>query len=223
MRAVAILRLGVALVGFAAIVATLIDTASRTSINPFNFFGFFTMQSNIIFCVTMVLTAAITLRDRRQTPTLALVRGCATTYIFLVGAVYNTLLAGQEGGVTLAWANAVLHVIIPLYGVFDWMLFSDRPPLRWRQIWVSLIYPVVWIVVVLIRGATDGWVPYPFLDPDTGYGMVAVHCFAIAALTIVAAAGVWAASQLKIIRVVGVPLVDTPSQQRRGVARRTWR
>ena len=35
-----------------------------------------------------------------------------------------------------------------------------------------LIYPLVWTVVVLIRGATDGWVPYPFLNPSQGYGVV---------------------------------------------------
>jgi hypothetical protein len=35
-------------------------------------------------------------------------------------------------------------------------------------------------VVVIIRGATDGWVPYPFLDPANGYGSVAVYCVIIA-------------------------------------------
>jgi hypothetical protein len=66
--------------------------------------------------------------------------------------------------------------------------------------WVSLIYPVLWVVVVLICGATDGWVPYPFLDPATGYGSVAIYCLAIAAFTILVAAGAWAVSRLKIIR-----------------------
>ena len=28
--------------------------------------------------------------------------------------------------------------------------------------------------MVLIRGATDGWFPYPFLDPAKGYASIAV-------------------------------------------------
>jgi hypothetical protein len=52
---------------------------------------------------------------------LVLVRGCATAYDFLVGVVYNLLLAGVEGGggVALPWANNVLHAALLLYGVLD--------------------------------------------------------------------------------------------------------
>ena len=44
-----------------------------------------------------------------------------------------------------------------------------------------LVYPALWIGVVLARGATDGWVPYPFLDPKHGYGAVAAICAVLAA------------------------------------------
>lgn len=193
------LRLAAAAAGTAAIVATLIDTASRATINPFNFFGFFTIQSNIIWIVVMLVTAVLELNGRTQSTRLAVSRGSATTYIILVGAVYNTLLAGQEGGVTLVWANAVLHIVLPIYGFLDWLVIADRPGLAWKWIWVSLLYPAVWMVIVLIRGATDGWVPYPFFDPAIGYGVVSAYCFGIAALTIVMAAIVWTLSRLTII------------------------
>jgi hypothetical protein len=42
-----------------------------------------------------------------------------------------------------------------------------------------LVYPAVWTIVILIRGATDGWVPYPFLDPAQGYGVVAIYCVGV--------------------------------------------
>lgn len=36
-----------------------------------------------------------------------------------------------------------------------------------------MIYPLAWTVLTLIRGALDGWYPYPFLDPaNGGYGAV---------------------------------------------------
>lgn len=198
--AVGILRLIAGATGIVAVLATLLDTASRTAINPFNFFGFFTIQSNIIFCLTLIITAVATLRERVHGPTMVLIRGCATTYIFLVGVVYNTLLAGLEGGVALPWANTVTHVLLPLYGMIDWALFADRQPLPWRRLWVVLIFPLVWLVVVLIRGATDGWVPYPFLDPARGYGSVAAYCAAIFAFTVLAAAAAWAGSRRAIVR-----------------------
>lgn len=206
---VGVLRLGAAASGLLAVVATLLDTASRTAINPFNFFGFFTIQSNIIFCLTMLVVGVAALRARDQSETLVLVRGCVTTYIVLVGIVYNTLLAGLAGGVALPWANTVTHVVLPLYGLIDWVFFNDRSPLPWRRLWVVLVFPLVWVVVVLLRGATDGWVPYPFLDPAAGYPSVAVYCVAIFFVTLAAAGGAWAASRLRIVNQA------TPFQQGR--------
>ncbi|RXZ72015.1 Pr6Pr family membrane protein [Agromyces albus] len=193
------LRLLVVLVIATAIVATFFDTASRATINPFNFFGYFTMQSNIITAVILLLAAVATFRGRPQTPLLVLLRACATTYIVIVGIVYNTLLTGLEGGISLDWANWVLHVAFPVYAALDWILFGDRSAVPWRNLWVVLIFPAVWIVVVLIRGATDGWVPYPFLDPAQGYGIVAMYCIVIFIATVVVGALVFAISRVRVI------------------------
>ncbi|MBT2517606.1 Pr6Pr family membrane protein [Streptomyces sp. ISL-90] len=193
------LRLLVVIAVATAIVATFFDTASRATINPFNFFGFFTMQSNIITAVILLLAAVATFRGRPQTPLLVLLRACATTYIIIVGIVYNTLLAGLEGGISLEWANWVLHVTFPIYAALDWILFGDRSAVPWRRLWVVLIFPMVWIVVVLIRGATDGWVPYPFLDPALGYGIVAMYAIVIFIATVVVGALVFAISRVRVI------------------------
>ena len=199
-KLIAVIRLAAVALGIVAIVATFADTASRKTINPFNFFGFFTMQSNIIWLVVIAITAIVVLRGKKQSELLLLARGCATAYMILVGVIYNALLAGQEGGVALEWANNVVHIILPIYAVLDWILFADRLPLAWKRLWVSLIYPMVWVVVVLIRGATDGWVPYPFFNPATGYGLVFAYVLAIAVLTVITAAIVWALSRLKLVK-----------------------
>lgn len=195
----AALRLAMVVLVVVAIVATFFDTASRATINPFNFFGFFTMQSNIITAVVLLLAALATFASRSQSQLLMFARACATTYIVIVGIVYNLLLAGLEGGVSLEWANWVLHVAFPIYAALDWIFFGDRTALPWKRLWAVLIYPVVWITVVLIRGATDGWVPYPFLDPATGYGSVAVYCIVIFIGTIIVGAIVFALSRVRII------------------------
>jgi hypothetical protein len=196
----AVLRLAIALLGGFAIVATTMDTASRTTINPFNFFGYFTIQSNIIAVVVFLVLSIATFAGREESKAFVLVRGCATTYIVVVGIVYNTLLVGLEGGITLAWANWVLHVALPIYAAIDWIFFGDRTKLPWNRFWVVLVYPIVWIIVVLVRGATDGWVPYPFLDPAQGYGVVALYCVVIALAIGVVGAGVWAVSKYRILK-----------------------
>lgn len=198
--AVASIRLLVALAGGTAIVATLLDTASRTPINPFNFFGYFTMQSNILTVVMLLGTALIGFAGRKQSAGWSLFRACVTTYIVVVGIVYNTLLTGLEGGITLGWANTVLHLAIPIYVALDWLLIGDRRTVPWSKLWMVAIYPIVWIAVVLVRGATDGWVPYPFLDPAIGYGIVAVYCLGIAGAIVVVGALVWAVSKLRMLR-----------------------
>jgi hypothetical protein len=43
-----------------------------------------------------------------------------------------------------------------------------------------LAYPLAWTGLTMVRGAADGWYPYPFLDPaNGGYGQVAVTAVAI--------------------------------------------
>lgn len=51
----------------------------------------------------------------------------------------------------------------------------------------------------LIRGATDGWEPYPFLDPATGYGSVTTYRIAISAITVVFGPAVFGLSRVRIL------------------------
>jgi hypothetical protein len=187
-----VLRGGIAVLVLAAVVATLVDVGSRTTINPANFFGFFTIQSNLILTLVYLLSALAP--AALGEPTRSLLRAAATTYIVIVGIVYATLLAPLEeaGGVPVPWANVVLHVVTPVYGIVDRLVFRDRVRLPLDRLWVVLLYPAVWLAVVLLRGATDGWVPYPFLDPDKGYAAVTGYCLVIlVAFLIVGALVFW--------------------------------
>ena len=175
-----LLRLAAAALSIAAILTTFLSTAARTSINPFNFFGYFTIQSNIFTAVMLLIVGLVSVAGRRRSAKLDLAYAAATSYIVVVGIVYNALLTGLPGRIDVPWANTVLHLIVPIYVAIDWLLFGDRRRLAVKRLWTILVYPIVWLVVVLIRGATDGWVPYPFLDPANGYGSVAVYCVIIA-------------------------------------------
>lgn len=199
-RLVAVLRLVAAGITLVAVTATYLDSAARAIVNPFNFFGFFTIQSNVLAAVVLATTAVLTLAGRRAPDALVLARAAVTAYMVVVGVVYNTLLTGVPGGVELAWANTVMHVLFPVYCLLDWALVRDRAAPPWRRLCLVLVYPVLWCAVVLLRGATDGWVPYPFLNPVTGYGSVAFYVFLIAAAFVLAGAGVFALGRLRPVR-----------------------
>lgn len=137
-----------------------------------NFFGFFTIQSNVIGLAVLAVSLRWTGRPRPEW--LEYARACATTYLVIVGIVYWTLLSDVDVQIAYPWANVVLHGVSSVLILVDWLVEGPRGALPWRRGWLVLGYPVAWLAVVLVRGATDGWVPYPFLDPSHGYVSVAV-------------------------------------------------
>ena len=185
-----------------AVAATFAATAARALIVPANFFGYFTVQANLLAVPVLATSGALLLRGARAPGWFDVARAAVATYLVIVGAVYALLLAplGAEGGVPLPWANTVLHVISCLLVPLDWLLVTDRRRLSYRQVGWLLLYPAVWCVVVLIRGAVDGWVPYPFLDQSRGAGPVAIAVAGIAVAVLVAGLLVLAASRLRVLR-----------------------
>lgn len=52
------------------------------------------------------------------------------------------------------------------------------------------MYPLLWLAFTLIRGAADGFYPYPFVDVSLhGYGQVLLNCLFVAVLFLALAAG----------------------------------
>ena len=174
----------VRLLGAAAIITALAATtyaAVRDGVFVlWNFFGFFTIQSNVIGVVVLLVAVRYTAAARPRWVELA--RACATVYLVIVGIVYWTLLVGVDVQIAYPWANVILHGVSSVLLLTDWLIEGPRATLPWRDAWVVLIYPAVWLAVVIVRGATDGWVPYPFLDPSHGYMSVAVVGLGIAAV-----------------------------------------
>jgi hypothetical protein len=173
-------RLIVAVLIVVAVTGTFFDTASRGAVNPFNFFGYFTIQSNLFYAAALAVAVLIEVRREPVTDLMLMVRASITTYLVIVGSVYAALLAPLGvGSIEPAWANVVLHMVTPVFAVLEWLTAADRRRIPFSRLWMLLVYPFVWIVVILIRGATDGWVPYPFLDPAAGYVVLAMYVVAI--------------------------------------------
>ena len=97
--------------------------------------------------------------------------------------------------------------------VGGWLLLGPRGLVSWRVVWLSLVYPIAWLVFTLVRGAAIGWYPYPFMDPrEQGYASVS---FTLAG--IVAAFIALAALLLLVDRALGRPGTAPRARGRRGL------
>ncbi|WOF24077.1 Pr6Pr family membrane protein [Microbacterium betulae] len=161
--------------------------------NPFDYFGYFTNLTCLLACVVLIVTGALALGQERIPDGVVLFRAVATACLLVVGVVYNVLVPGT--GSAPSWVSVVLHVVFPVLALVDWALLGDRPPLAWRKLWLVLPYPATWIVVVLIRGVTDGWVPYGFLLPERGTASLIVHVILLFIALMAAGALVWTLSR----------------------------
>jgi hypothetical protein len=138
-----------------------------------NFFSFFTIQSNIAAAATLLLTALV--RQDERSKTFDAVRGAATFYIAITGAVFALLLSGHQEDLDtdVALVNFVVHFLTPLVLVVDWFLDPPRHRIGTRIAVLWLTYPVAWFAYTLIRGSVTGWYPYPFVDVNRhGYATV---------------------------------------------------
>lgn len=176
--AVAAFRVFFAGLTVVAIVVQLASLASKGTLNPVNYFSYFTIDSNLI--ATGVLVAAALHRDRASTPRLDLVRGGAVVYMSITGIVFTLLLSNTDVDTAIPWVNSVVHELMPLVMLADWLTTPPAARLRLRHGLLWLSFPLVWIVYTIIRGAIVNLYPYPFLNPaNGGYASVAVYCVAI--------------------------------------------
>ncbi|ROS52844.1 Pr6Pr family membrane protein [Frigoribacterium sp. PhB24] len=212
MRAsVAVLRTAAAVAVLVAVVAQWENSLRDPGYRFVDFFGYFTIQSNLIVLLALLVGAFTVLRRTSPPRWTVALRAAATTYIALTGLVFNLVLAGlpSTDPYTVGWASDVFHRVIPLYVVVDWVVFADRDRQPWRRLWQFVVFPLVWLVVVLARGAD--FVPYPFLDvAAVGGGVVALWCVAIALAVAVIGALIVVASRLRLLD------PDRPVAQRSG-------
>lgn len=160
------------------------------------FFSFFTILTNLM--VVAVYLSALT--EWRwlgwwRTPW---VRGMIAGAIVVVMLVYHLLLSHLVP--TDLWfqvADKMLHYVDPILYVGWWLLFQPRGTLRWGELPKMLVYPLVYTVWAMGRGALLNEYPYPFLAANTiGYPQVIVNCLGVLVVFVLLYAAVIAADRL---------------------------
>ncbi|MDR2281692.1 MAG: Pr6Pr family membrane protein [Sphingobacterium sp.] len=150
------------------------------------FFSYFTILTNLMIAVgyTYLLSGAkksVGVFFERSTTLTAL-----TLYILLVGIVYNVALRflwQPEGMARLT--DELLHSVIPLLVLLYWWRIPTKGNLQWRNLWLWLVYPLVYLFYTLGHGAVSGFYPYPFVDVSTlGIEQVLINSAIVAAVIV---------------------------------------
>jgi hypothetical protein len=144
----------------------------------------FTFQSNIAYALYAAWTARL--------PAVPVIKGALTLYVVLSGLVFHLVLNNPHTPFYAgpfhfrpaeAVGNQLLHTVLPLLAVADWLVFERRGRYRWRYALYWLAGPLAYLGYALARGAVVDTYPYPFLDPDRlGAGGVALSALALAAV-----------------------------------------
>ncbi len=86
-------------------------------------------------------------------------------YITVVGLVYQVVLRPLWHPQGLQQVvDEMLHSVNPVFFILYWCLAEEKQKVKVNQLPLWLIYPLVYLVFVMIRGYFSGFYPYPFID-----------------------------------------------------------
>lgn len=154
------LALFLAILGFVAVILQfylMMETRTVSgSESIVRFFSYFTILSNLILAISFSVQALRKQTIQILTP--------ITVYITIVGLVYQILLRRTWSPTGLQMiVDELLHSIIPGLAIIYWFLYEDNK-INYNQIPKWLIFPLLYLFYILIRGYYSGFYPYPFVD-----------------------------------------------------------
>jgi hypothetical protein len=145
-----------------------------------DFLSYFSTQANILVALSLTLAAArssaIPLLSRHSA------QGALVVYIIVTGVTFELLLRPRER--ELPWvADTIMHVAIPTLYVVYYGLDRSKGSLVWYDPLRWLIYPLIYLIYTMARGAADGRYPYPFINAGRiGYLMTLQNALAFLVL-----------------------------------------
>ena len=171
---------------FALIAQFYLIIVNRTASIPetiIRYFSFFTILTNLL--VAVCFTSFLNKKQKSSAffskiTTLTAI----TVYILIVGIVYNVILRflwKPEGLQKVI--DELLHTVIPILCLIFWWKYVRSKKLVWSNAYAWLIYPLLYILYILICGAASGFYPYPFINVVAlGYEKVVINSGLLAAV-----------------------------------------
>lgn len=125
--------------------------------------SYFTNLSNLGL-VLLVLAGSV---STRRPPCWDALRGGVTLALVMTGLIYALVIAPPEELLRwdIGWQGIVLHRVVPVVALLDWIISPVVRRGRLRQAAAWLLWPALYLALTWWRGTETGWYPYAFLDP----------------------------------------------------------
>jgi hypothetical protein len=131
----------------------------------FDLLSYFTIQTNLLVAITLVIFFLAPRGSRTDS-----LRGAVVLYSLAVGMIYHVFLSRMGFYVENNWMNILFHTVVPVYMLIDWLVEKPIKQIALRQALTWVLYPLLYVIFVLVRGNISGWYPYQFLNVDVqGY------------------------------------------------------
>lgn len=205
--ALLLLRTAALIVSLWALIARADCVFATQTCRADNLFSYFTIESNVAFAVLLAILIVRDVMTKAETVLITAVRAIVTSYLIVSGATFALLLAYSglgEYSFLVPLSSKVLHFVLPVYALADFLLNPARRRVPWLASLASLIFPAAYAVYTLLRGNSVGWYPYIFLDPAWvgSYSGVALYGAALGGAILLLNVGLVAATRLPTVRVL---------------------
>jgi len=183
-------RLAIAAIEVVALIGNFTYVLGFRLFATVNFFSYFTVQSAMLAVVTLLIAAWYAIMRPRDPVYLGILRTMVTVYLVVSGIVFGLIVAQASSvdyRVDVPWSDTLLHFVVPALALVAWTVdavIAVNPPVPWATVGWALVFPTIWLVYTLLRGADVGWYPYFFLD-DTqvgGFAGVITYCAVVLAI-----------------------------------------
>ena len=159
---------GAAIGWFAVIVQFVLMMQNRTESlaeTTLRFFSYFTILTNCLVALyfsVLWYKKPLSLLYRFEKPGFLT---ATTLYIMTVGIVYQLMLRDLwEPAGMQKMVDELLHSVIPIYVFVFWIFYENKKDILWSAVPSWLLYPLSYLIFILLRGNLSGFYPYPFVD-----------------------------------------------------------
>ena len=137
------------------------------------FFSYMTIWTNILVAGSFFFPLFFPASRLSIFLTKPIVEGGILVYIFVVMLINHLFLQGLVNQTGMQWVvNLFLHYIIPVFYIAFWILYGKKGRQEYSNSIRWLIYPFIYILYSLARGALINQYPYPFIDvTELGYAL----------------------------------------------------
>ena len=156
-----------AILGWVTLIVRLYLRITESNFTPLEstiqFFSYFTILTNLlvtVYCTIQLSRLFNGSKNNRPESLTAL-----TVFILIVGIVYHVALKpiwNPEGLHMIL--SEIHHTVVPLGTALLWISDPNKNKLDLKRLLLWLIYPILYISFVLIRGNFSDFYPYPFLN-----------------------------------------------------------